>query len=46
MPDNQFDAAFYERFYANPRTRVTTHAEMSRRAAVVAALVNHLEIPV
>jgi 2-polyprenyl-3-methyl-5-hydroxy-6-metoxy-1,4-benzoquinol methylase len=45
-PDNQFDAAFYERFYANPRTRVTTHAEMSRRAAVVAALVNHLEIPV
>ena len=46
MPNNQFDAAFYERFYANPRTRVTTHAEMSRRAAVVAALVNHLEVPV
>lgn len=46
MPDNPFDAAFYQRFYANPRTRVTTPAEMSRRAALVAALVAQLEVPV
>jgi 2-polyprenyl-3-methyl-5-hydroxy-6-metoxy-1,4-benzoquinol methylase len=46
MPDNPFDAAFYQRFYASPRTRVTTSAEMSRRAAAVAALVQHMEVPV
>lgn len=46
MPDNRFDAAFYQRFYADPRTRVTSKEEMSRRAAAVAALVAHLEIPV
>ncbi|HEY5807809.1 MAG TPA: class I SAM-dependent methyltransferase [Povalibacter sp.] len=30
----------------NPRTRVTTREEMSRRAAAVAALMKHLELPV
>lgn len=46
MTDNQFDAAFYQRFYVNPRTRVTTGEEMARRASAVAALVKQLELPV
>jgi trans-aconitate methyltransferase len=46
MPHNQFDPAFYKRFYADPRTRVTTPAEMARRAAAIAALTQQLEIPV
>lgn len=46
MTHNRFDPAFYERFYANPRTRVTTPQEMARRAAAVAALVKQLELPV
>lgn len=43
---NRFDARFYQRFYMNPRTRVTTQAEMARRAGMVAALVKQLELPV
>ena len=46
MSHNRFDPAFYQRFYANPRTRVTTQAEMERRAAAIAALVAHLDVPV
>ena len=46
MADNQFDAAFYDRFYVNRSTRVTTHTEMDRRARVVASVVQHLELPV
>lgn len=46
MSHNQFDSAFYQRFYANPRTRVTTPRDMARRAALVAALVKQLDIPV
>ncbi|MFO7304507.1 MAG: class I SAM-dependent methyltransferase [Gammaproteobacteria bacterium] len=42
----QFTPQFYERFYVNPRTRVTTRAEMRRRAQAVAALVKHLELKV
>jgi trans-aconitate methyltransferase len=42
----RFDAQFYKRFYMNPRTRVTTREEMSRRAGMVAALVRQLELPV
>lgn len=45
MP-NQFTPLFYKRFYGNPRTRVTTRAEMHRRAAAVAAMVKHLELKV
>jgi 2-polyprenyl-3-methyl-5-hydroxy-6-metoxy-1,4-benzoquinol methylase len=43
---NRFDARFYQRFYMNPRTRVTTQQEMARRAGMVAALVKQLELPV
>ncbi|MET0497851.1 MAG: class I SAM-dependent methyltransferase [Steroidobacteraceae bacterium] len=46
MSHNRFDPAFYQRFYANPRTRVTTQAEMKRRAAAIAVLVAHLDVPV
>ncbi len=46
MSHNRFDAAFYQRFYANPRTRVATRLEMERRAAAVAALVTFLDLPV
>ena len=41
-----FDDRFYQRFYMNPRTRVTTREEMARRAGMVAALVKQLELPV
>jgi len=43
---SRFDRTFYQRFYVNPRTRVTTREEMSRRANAVAALMKHLELPV
>lgn len=46
MTTRSFDARFYQRFYMNPRTRVTTREEMARRAGMVAALVKQLEIPV
>jgi SAM-dependent methyltransferase len=43
-PGEQFDAAFYRRFYVDPRTRVVTRAEMVRRADLVAAFVRHGEL--
>ena len=46
MSTRSFDARFYQRFYMNPRTRVTTREEMARRAGMVAALVKQLELPV
>ena len=42
----RFDARFYQRFYMNPRTRVTSREEMARRGRMVAALVQQLELPV
>lgn len=42
----RFDAGFYRRFYLDPRTRVVTRAEMTRRADLVAAFVRHAEFPV
>src|SRR5687768_17749259 len=46
MSKRSFDARFYQRFYMNPRTRVTTRQEMARRAGMIAALVKQLELPV
>lgn len=43
---NRFDPSFYARFYLNPRTRVTSRAEMAERARTIATLVRHLSIPV
>lgn len=46
MSTNTFDASFYRRFYTDPRTRVTTPAEMERRAEAISSFVKHLELPV
>jgi SAM-dependent methyltransferase len=46
MPRESFNAAFYRRFYFNPRTRVTTRAETVERAQTIAALLRHIELPV
>ena len=45
-PSQLFDAGYYRRFYTDPRTRVTTPEEISRRAALLAAVMRHLELPV
>jgi 2-polyprenyl-3-methyl-5-hydroxy-6-metoxy-1,4-benzoquinol methylase len=41
-----FDKAYYDRYYRNPRTAVTTRAEMGRRAALIAAATDYLGLPV
>jgi trans-aconitate methyltransferase len=46
MPRIAFGSDYYNRFYFNPRTRVTTRVEATARARTVAALVKHLELPV
>jgi trans-aconitate methyltransferase len=43
---HRFDERFYERFYLDPRTQVTTRAEMAARARALAVLVAHLQIRV
>src|SRR3954452_10060084 len=45
MSHSRFDKSFYQRFYVNPRTRVTTRDEMSRRAVAMGALAKHLDLP-
>ena len=52
MPDppgemsEQFDKAYYDRFYRNPDTRAVTPAAVRRQAQFIAAYLNHLEVPV
>jgi SAM-dependent methyltransferase len=41
-----FDAAYYERFYGDPRTRAAGPPEQRRRARFIAAYLRYLEIPV
>ncbi|HEX9473145.1 MAG TPA: class I SAM-dependent methyltransferase [Steroidobacteraceae bacterium] len=41
-----FDKAYYQRFYHDPRTAVTSRAEMRARADLIAASVNYLGLPV
>jgi 2-polyprenyl-3-methyl-5-hydroxy-6-metoxy-1,4-benzoquinol methylase len=41
-----FDRDYYERFYYNPRTAVTTRREMQARAHLIAAFVEHTGLPV
>lgn len=45
-PTNNFDAAYFQKFYLNAATRVVTAAEMRNRAAVVAAALRACQIPV
>jgi predicted TPR repeat methyltransferase len=42
--NERFGPEFYRRHYVDPRTRVVTKAEMSRRAELVAAFVRHGEL--
>jgi SAM-dependent methyltransferase len=42
----QFDRAYYQRFYVNPRTAVTSRAEMNARGRLIAAMAEHLGLPV
>jgi len=41
-----FDRDYYQRFYFDPRTAVTSRAEMQARGRMVAACVNYLGLPV
>ena len=41
-----FDRSYYQRFYYNPRTAVTTRAEMRARARMIAACVDYVGLPV
>jgi 2-polyprenyl-3-methyl-5-hydroxy-6-metoxy-1,4-benzoquinol methylase len=41
-----FDQAYYQRYYHDPRTAVTSGAEMRARAALIAAGVRYLGLPV
>jgi SAM-dependent methyltransferase len=41
-----FDRAYYEKFYFDPRTAVTTQAEMRARAQLIAAYAGHVGLPV
>jgi 2-polyprenyl-3-methyl-5-hydroxy-6-metoxy-1,4-benzoquinol methylase len=41
-----FDKQYYDRYYRNPRTAVTSRAEMGRRAALIAAATDYLGLPV
>jgi 2-polyprenyl-3-methyl-5-hydroxy-6-metoxy-1,4-benzoquinol methylase len=40
-----FDATYYERFYFDPRTAVTTRAEMRARARLITAATAHAGLP-
>jgi len=42
----RFDREYYQRFYYDPRTAVTTKREMQRRAHLIAAFAEHTGIPV
>jgi SAM-dependent methyltransferase len=41
-----FDRAFYERYYFDPRTAVTSRQEMRERARLIAAFAGHFGVPV
>ena len=41
-----FDRAYYEKFYFDPRTAVTTQAEMGARAQLIIAYAGHVGLPV
>ena len=46
-PDTmEFDQSYYQRYYFNPRTAVTSRAEMKARARMIAACVTYAGLPV
>ena len=42
----QFDRAYYQRFYMDPRTAVTNRAEMNARGKLIGAMADHIGLPV
>ena len=45
QPPFAFGADYFRKFYLNPRTRVVTAGEMRRRATLIAAILEHAELP-
>jgi 2-polyprenyl-3-methyl-5-hydroxy-6-metoxy-1,4-benzoquinol methylase len=41
-----FDKAYYDRYYRDPRTAVTSRAEMAQRARLIAAAADYVGLPV
>jgi SAM-dependent methyltransferase len=41
-----FDKAYYDRYYRDPRTAVTSRAEMAQRARMIAAAADYIGLPV
>jgi SAM-dependent methyltransferase len=46
LDNDTFDQAYYQRYYFDPRTAVTTRSEMRDRAALIAATVRYAGLPV
>lgn len=44
--DARFDRAYYQRYYRDPRSRVTSRAEMNARGRLIGACVDYLGVPV
>jgi trans-aconitate methyltransferase len=44
--DLAFDRAYYQKFYFDPRTAVTSEAEMQARARLIVAYAGHVGLPV
>jgi len=44
--ESRFGPDYFRKFYTNPETRVVTAGEMHNRAAVIAALLRHAQVPV
>ncbi len=42
----QFDKAYYDRFYRNPKTRAATPASARKQAAFIANYLRYLDVPV
>lgn len=43
---DQFDAAYYQRFYLDPNTRAASPVEQQRQAAFIASYIKYLQLPV
>ncbi|HSN70512.1 MAG TPA: class I SAM-dependent methyltransferase [Steroidobacteraceae bacterium] len=46
MHDRSFDAAYYQRYYLNPRTRAVSQQEMDLQGQLIAAQLRRLGVPV
>jgi len=46
MGNDLFSAAYFRKFYLDPKTRVTTPAEMRVRAMLIASVLRHAAVPV